>query len=186
MTRGPKPKPAGVRSQIDTVRSKRTKKAPAVEAVEVVTVAGVRPPAWLKGEALTEWNARAGAMVAAKLLTVADITPFARYCRNLALWLKLRDEIDVAGVRYETKSNHGDLRRLDPGFMAADRLERQLLATEDRFGMNPAERQRIVAARINTGSADLFGGGEAKRDGDPASKAAEPAKPIESPVGMLN
>ncbi|KRA65330.1 hypothetical protein ASD89_17305 [Caulobacter sp. Root656] len=108
MMRGPKPKPAGVGSQIDTVRSKRTKKAPAAEAVEVVTVGGVRPPTWLTGEALAEWNARAGAMVAAKLLTVADITPFARYCRNLALWLKLRDEIDIAGVRYETKSNHGD------------------------------------------------------------------------------
>jgi P27 family predicted phage terminase small subunit len=185
MTRGPKPKPAGVRSQIDTVRSKRTRKPAAAVAVEVVTVGGVRPPAWLKGEALIEWNARAGALVAAKLLSVADITPFARYCRNLALWLKLRDEIDKAGVRYETETPHGRMRRLDPGFMAADRLERQLLAIEDRFAMNPAERQRIIAARINSGTGDLFGGVEAKREGDPASKATEAAKPIESPIGML-
>jgi hypothetical protein len=73
----------------------------------------------------------------------------------------------------------------------ADRLDRMMLAFEDRFGLNPAERQRIMAARANTGApGDLFGGQQGKeaerRPDDPATPAAEAAEPIEGPIGLLN
>jgi P27 family predicted phage terminase small subunit len=83
----------------------------------------------------------------AKLLTIADVETFGRYCRNFARWLKLQRELDTDGETYVSESQHGTLKRANPAFIMADRLERMLLATEDRFGLNPAERQRIMAAR---------------------------------------
>jgi P27 family predicted phage terminase small subunit len=182
MARGPKPKPAAVRAQTNPVRSTRTKAV----AAEAVAVNGVKPPAWLKDEGLVEWNVRAPLLAAAKLLTEADVGAFARYCRNFARWVKLSKELDADGETYESVSAHGKLKRANPVFLIADRIERQLLAAEDRFGLNPAERQRIMAARAQTGaSGDLFGA--APRQEDPAAKPAQPAKPIDNgPVGMLN
>ncbi|RCL02186.1 MAG: hypothetical protein JSC189_000733 [Candidatus Tokpelaia sp. JSC189] len=40
----------------------------------------------------------------------------------------------------------------------ADRLERQLISAEDKFGLNPPEQQRIFAARAaGSNIGDLFG-----------------------------
>lgn len=184
MARGPKPKPAAVRDQTNPVRSRRTQPAEAAP-VEAAALHGVKPPAWLKGQGLVEWNARAAMLSAAKLLTAADVGAFARYCRNFALWRKLRDEMDKEGPTYESESNHGKLKRAHPSFMMADRLERQLLAVEDRFGLNPAERQRIMSARMSGGgTGDLFPP-PARKD-DPATKPTEPARPIDGPIGFLN
>jgi phage terminase small subunit len=80
------------------------------------------------------------------------------------------------------------VRRAHPAFIVADRLERQLLAAEDRFGLNPAERQRLYAARSaspDPATRDLFTD-DKKREGDPAARAAEAAKPATGAVGFLN
>lgn len=181
MSRGPKPKPAAVRDQTRAVHSRRSKAA-AEPAPAAYAVDGASPPAWLKGDGLALWNERAPILSQAKLLTAADVGTFARYCRNFALWLKLRDEMDKDGATYETVSKHGTLLRANPSFLIADRLERQLLAVEDRFGLNPSERQRIVAARLSSGyTGELF----PRREDDPASKPTEPARPIPGPIGML-
>ena len=73
----------------------------------------------------------------------------------------MQDVLDDEGETYESESAHGKLKRAHPAFLIADRLERQLLAAEDRFGLNPAERQRLYAAR-----------------------AAQPAFPGELPFGL--
>jgi P27 family predicted phage terminase small subunit len=160
------------------------------------------PPKWLKNDGLRIWKRLAPTLQAAKLLTQADSETFGRYCRNFALWLRLRDEIDREGATYEAETyvaavKEGDggsstkLKRAHPAFILADRLERQLLATEDRFGLNPAERQRIFVVRAQTGATgDLFSPNAkpsaAKREGDPAAQPVSPAEPIDGPVGMLN
>ncbi|MFZ0269931.1 phage terminase small subunit P27 family [Caulobacter sp.] len=185
MARGPKPKPAAVRAQTNPVRSKR--KPVEAAPVEAVAVNGVKPPAWLAGEGLEIWNLRAPLLAAAKLLTEADVGAFARYCRNFARWVKLSNELDKDGETYLSESAHGKLKRANPVFLIADRIERQLLAAEDRFGLNPAERQRIMAARSQSGvSGDLFAAAPPKED--PAAKPTPAAKPVvdSGPVGMLN
>lgn len=183
--RGRKPKPEAVRAQLAPVRSTRTPKAQADSAPKAA--AGLEPPDWLKDDALAEWNRLAPALHGAKLLTAPDVTAFARYCRNLARWLKMQGVLDQGEV-YTVTTQSGTVHRPRPEFLIADRLERQLLAAEDRFGLNPAERQRIMAARAQTGvSGDLFAPPpEPKREGDPATPAAKPAQPIGSPIGMLN
>jgi P27 family predicted phage terminase small subunit len=186
MTRGPKPASAAVKSQKSAVRSTRTPPAPAPEITS--SVGGVRPPSWLTGPGLDQWKRLAPTLIAAKLLSEADALAFGRYCRNFALWLKCRKEMDTEGVTYESESNHGKLRRAHPALLISDRIERQLLAMEDRFGLNPAERQRIFAARAQGVVDPLFAGfdREQRRADDPATKPAQPAQPIAGPIGLLN
>lgn len=182
---GRRPDPAAVKAHKVAVRSTRAKPASAaVDAPE----SGGKAPAWLKDEGLAIWRDRAPVLRASRLLQPADELTFARYCRNFALWLKLRKELDTVGYTYEAATtNGGTLRRADPSFLIADRIERQLLAAEDRFGLNPAERQRLMVQRAATG------GGQGQlplddtpRAGDLATPAAAAAPPVGSPIGMLN
>jgi len=186
--RGPKPQPGAVKEQKEPVRSKRKKPAGTAEGVHLA--AAGEPPKWLKDEGLKIWNRLAPMLRAMKLLTDADTPAFARYCRHYARWLSLQKRLDDEGDIYEIVTASGTVRRADPAFLMADRLDRMLLAFEDRFGLNPAERQRIMAARANTGATgDLFGGQtkEAERRADdPASPAAPAAEPVEGPIGLLN
>lgn len=186
--RGRRPQSEAVKSQKAAVRSKHPRRGP--DANGVKPTAGAQPPAWLKKEGLKVWQRLAPTLRAAKLLTDVDAHTFGRYCRNFARWLDMQARLDKNGEIYEIETASGIVRRSDPAFAIADRLERQLLATEDRFGLNPAERQRIFVARAQTGvSGDLFSMADKqaeRRPGDLAAQPAQPAEPIESPIGLLN
>lgn len=190
MARGRKPAPAAIREKKAAVRSTR---APVVqpEVAAASSPTGPQPPKWLDGDGLDIWKRLGPTLVNAKLLSGADTETFGRYCRNFARWLKMQKVLDADGEVYISESAHGTLRRANPAFLISDRLERQLLAAEDRFGLNPAERQRIFAARAQSGATgDLFPpapkGDAGKRGDDPAASPAQPAKPIGSPIGLLN
>jgi len=156
--RGPHPKPASVKTAQgnpgrrpignDPVATGDTD-APAAVAH---AAARVMPPDWLKAEGLKVWERLAPRLVALKLLSQADATTFARYCRNFARWLKMQKLVDKEGETYESVSAHGNLKRVNPAFLIADRIEKSLFAFEDRFGLNPAERQRIFAQRAAAGA----------------------------------
>ena len=80
----------------------------------------------------------------------------------------------------------GIVRRADPAYMIADRLEKQLMSAEASFGLNPAERQRLFAARASGSLGDLFGAGKGNDRQDKAPPSAPPApKGGDSPVGFL-
>ena len=200
MPRGRKPSPANVRSQKAAVHSKRPNTRPKTEAAPSGSARTLAAPAWLKGEGLKIWKRMTPRLSQAKLLGPADLETFARYCRNFARWLSLQDQIDRDGAIYETETylgsrREGDddrpavkLKRAHAALIVADRIERQLLATEDRFGLNPAERQRIMAQRAQTGvTGDLFDPAPGGKSGkDPATRPSQAADPIETPIGMLN
>ncbi|MEN6535630.1 MAG: phage terminase small subunit P27 family [Bryobacteraceae bacterium] len=183
--RGPKPQPAGVKDQKAPIRSKQRKTA---KAAQPGAPAAGAAPSWMKGEALKIFQRMAPMLRNMKLLTEADAPAFARYCKHYARWLELQKRLDKQGDIYEIETASGVVRRADPAFVMADRLDRMLLAIEDRFGLNPAERQRIMAARANTGATgDLFGSKEPeRREGDPAAPATPAAEPTEGPIGLLN
>lgn len=200
--RGRRPEPDAVKRQKAAVRSAHNKRQDAPD-VAAQTAAG-EPPKWLKADGREIWHRLAPTLRLAKLLTAADSETFARYCRNFARWLKMQSVLDAEGETYETETygaavaategkaapqNASKLKRAHPAFLIADRLERMLLAVEDRFGLNPAERQRIFAARAQTGvTGDLFTGASIseRRPEDPATPPAEPAQPIAGPIGFLN
>lgn len=186
--RGRKPQPGAIRNQKAAVRSSRSK--PIAPSVDAALLAGaIVPPAWLVKEGLAIWKKLEPTLRAQKLLTTTDAATFARYCRNFARWLKMQREMDKSGETYESESAHGKLRRASPSFLIADRIERQLLATEDRFGINPAARQSIMVARSRSGNtADLFPSANDRAGAAQATPAANPATPAEpdSPIGFLN
>ena len=192
--RGPKPQPAAVRNQKAAVRSSRRRRADMVAPGSSAVSSG-EPPAWLLKDGLKIWERLAPTLRVAKLLTAADGETFGRYCRNFARWLKMQKTLDEEGECYEVPTygaegvEGGKLKRAHPAFLISDRLERQLLALEDRFGLSPAERQRIFVARSQTGvTGDLFSPQKEaeRRPGDAAAQPAEPAEPIQSPIGLLN
>ena len=173
--RGRKPKPAAVREQLSPVRSKRVKP----EAAAAVLVGGVAPPKSVKGTALAVWNKLAPTLIALKLLTVADVPAFARYCRLSSRYEDAEKILDDEGVTYESESAHGKLKRAHPAAMLSLRYNRELLSLEAQFGLLPGERQRIMATRAQTGVSGGLDLGES-RSSNPAEPAA-PA-PIKSPA----
>jgi P27 family predicted phage terminase small subunit len=184
--RGRKPKPEAVKAQVAPVRSRRTAKA--AEAVPAVSVGGVAPPASVKGEALKLWNALAPTLLNAKLLSPPDVPAFARYCRLAARWEQAEKTLDKEGLTYESESAHGKLKRAHPAAMLSMRYSRELMALETQFGLLPAERQRIMASRAQTGvTGDLFAAPKVEAPSAAEAKPAEIApRPKSSPIALLN
>ena len=180
MKPGRKPAPAVVKEAKGNPGRRRVGADPVVSSSQT---GGVAPPVWLKGDGLKVWARLAPNVARLKLLTPVDAESFARYCRNLSRWLKMQDVLDKEGETYESESAHGKLKRAHPAFLIGDRLARLLESQEAVFGLNPAERQRIFAARSMTPdpAGDLFG---PRRD-EPVSPDA-PAPASIGPVGLLN
>lgn len=185
MKRGPKPAPAVVKEAKGNPGRRRIGADPVIAAA---SAGGVSPPMWLKGDGLKVWNRLAPNVARLKLLTPVDAESFARYCRNLSRWLKMQDVLDKEGETYESESAHGKLKRAHPAFLIGDRLARLLETQEAVFGLNPAERQRIFAARSMTPdpAGDLFGPRRDDAPPAPGPVGAEAAAPKAGPVGLLN
>ncbi|TIP37958.1 MAG: phage terminase small subunit P27 family [Mesorhizobium sp.] len=190
--RGPKPEPASVKLAKGKSGRRPIGVEPSAEeqAKTVATSGAVEPPAWLKGDALDVWNRLAPRVIGMKLLFPIDAETFGRYCRNFARWLKMQQRLDEMGEIYEIETASGKVRRADPSFIIGYHLERQLVTAEANFGLNPAERQRLFAARAAGSTGDLFSGmGSAPAAPGPDKTLASPApaKPAAkgSAVGFL-
>lgn len=177
--RGPKPEPASVKLQ-----KGNPGRRPVGADPETVHADGnqILPPDYLKDDALGIWWKLVPRLVALKLMTEADVMTFGRYCLNYARWLSLQKRLDDGGMFYEIETASGTVRRSDPAFAMADRLDKKMESVEDRFGLNPAERQRIFAARAAGGAPDLFTGNERKPVG--GAQAGAETKP-RGPIGFL-
>ncbi|WP_157014887.1 phage terminase small subunit P27 family [Mesorhizobium xinjiangense] len=184
--RGPKPEPASIKKQKASSRRPIGEDATAQEAeTNVAAAPSVSPPAWLKKDGLVVWKRLAPRLIGQKLLSRIDAETFARYCKNFARWLKMQQRLDEMGEIYEIKTASGTVRRADPAYMIADRLERQLVTAEASFGLNPAERQRIFAARAANPLGDLFEPSRASEQ--PKAPGKKPTQmPDGSAVGFLN
>lgn len=192
--RGPKPDPAAIKEAKGNPGRRPIGADPVVagddqvsDAQERTASVSVAAPVWLKGEGLDIWDRLAPRLVSMKLLSQVDAEAFGRYCRNYARWIAMQDVLDREGEVYESESTHGKLKRAHPSFMIADRLERQLQAVEDRFGLNPAERQRLYAARASQPIA-IPGELPLAHPPSPRPQAASPGarSGAGSPVGFLN
>ncbi len=178
--RGPKPEPASVKQAKGNPSRRPIGKDPA--PVAPVASGKVSPPTWLKKGGLRVWKRLAPRLEAMKLLGAADAETFARYCRNFARWIEVNEYLDSQGSTvYETETGY---ERVRAAMTVSVRLEPILERIEDRFGLNPSERQRIFAARAATASPDLFG--PAKPDAPTTAPAATKGDEHGSPVGFLN
>lgn len=209
--RGPRPQPAAIRKAKGNPGHRPIGEDPVVDesalaeigeaeaaATDAQPAASDRPalsveaPEWISEAGRKVWDRLAPRLVQLKLLTRTDAETFGRYCQNFARWLKMQTRLDELGEVYEIETASGLVRRADPAYMIADRLEKQLTTAEANFGLNPAERQRLFAARAagaSAGLGDLFGD-RAGQSQAPAAKPESvavqpsPAKPRRS-VGYL-
>ncbi|WP_196222851.1 phage terminase small subunit P27 family [Pseudooceanicola algae] len=107
----------------------------------------IQPPDWLNADGRKVWAELAPRLSAMKILQVIDAHTFARYCQVFGRWVQLEKVLNDEGTTYESESPHGSYVRSHPAFMQADRLNRSLIQMESGFGLNPADRQRLFAAR---------------------------------------
>jgi P27 family predicted phage terminase small subunit len=182
MKRGPRPQPAAVKRAKGNPGRRPIGEAPQVEEQPD----GIHPPDWLKDEGLGIWNRLAPQLASMNILAKIDAWTFARYCRNFARWLSMNERLDDVGEIYTVTTESGEVRRNDPSYVIADRLERQLIAAEANFGLNPAERQRLYAAKIAAGAQ-----GRLPLDPPPVAPTKDAPAPAgvrgdASPVGLLN
>ena len=185
--RGPKPEPAAVKAVKGNPGHRPLGADP--KGDESAKREGVLAPAWLVGEALDVWQRLAPRLEGMNLLRRIDAETFGRYCRNFANWLKANSMLDEQGLTYDVESEHGKYVRPHPATVIADRLERQLTTAEANFGLNPAERQRIFAARAAMSAAGgLFDDvPEQRRPASPnRAPAAEKPKAPGKLAGFLN
>lgn len=198
--RGPKPEPASVKKQKGNPGRRPIGEDPELSAAEAdssenaaalsapaTSGKSVRPPDWLEGHGLQIWQRLAPRLQQMRLLGTADVETFARYCRNFARWLDANAKLDELGSPvYETETGY---ERMRAAMMVSLRLEPVLERIEDRFGLNPAERQRIFAQRAALGAAGelpLTSPAKAKAEHD-EGKSTPPAAPpsVAPPVGFL-
>ncbi len=178
--RGPKPEPAAIK----IAKGNPSRRPVGEDPAPMFGAAKVTPPAWLKKGGLAVWKRLAPRVTALKLLTQTDAETFARYCRNFARWLEANAAIDKDGMSYATDTGY---ERIRVAMMVSIRLEPLLERAEDRFGLNPAERQRIFAARSAMPAGDLFGG-QAQPARPSGTGQPDPARRpgAGEPVGFLN
>lgn len=106
-------------------------------------------PDWLSEDAAQVWNTLIPDLKNLKFFRNTDVMAFSRYCEYFATWKNLKVKVDQKGETYETSSRHGDMQRLNPDFVAMLRIDDKLEHYEDRFGLSPAARQRVMLSMSN-------------------------------------
>ncbi len=170
---GPKPQPAEIKALKGNPGGRPLGRAPAELGLFSAT-----PPRSLKRKPKAVWKQLAGKLAGLKFIKVSDEPALERYCVDLAAWRDVTAKLEETGQVYETSSTHGTMLRVHPLFLVQDRLAKRLESFEDRFGLNPASRQRILQ-----GLAAQVGGGDLPL---PARRDEQPAAPAASPIGMLS
>jgi P27 family predicted phage terminase small subunit len=176
--RGPAPEPAAVKKAKGNSGRRPIQTAEMENLVENVGAASgeMAPPDWLNEEGQKVWEYLAPKLLAMRILQKIDTLTFGRYCQDFGRWVMLSNTLNEEGTTYESESPHGTYKRAHPAFMQADRLNRSLMAMEGGFALNPADRQRLFAAKAAASIApDLFN--QTDKDEPDDSK---------SPVGLLN
>lgn len=179
MAAGRKPKPAEAKEAAGNPGKRRIAKTP-----DSLPSASLPAPKFLSKQAKIVWDRAAPGLIKINFLRATDIDAFARYCEHVAEFWMLTRRLRRDGLTYWTDSNHGKLKRLNPDFQARDRIERQLVPLEDRFGLSTAARQQIMQRLADRIPMDPGMQNRAENQGDMLS--AQSGQDEDTPVGFLN
>jgi P27 family predicted phage terminase small subunit len=143
------------------------------------------PPDWIVGtSARAVWKRIVPELQRLNIMNESFRDPVGRYCLHFADWIRLSKEIARDGTTMMVKMTNSEERmpRVNPAIRVRDTLERSLIDIEDRFGLSPLARFRIVSHQAANPQRDLFG-----REPAPAPDADQPPMPppSASPVGVL-
>ncbi len=108
------------------------------------------PPEWLAGTtgaigsmAVDAWNTLAPLLVDARQLRDGDQISLARYCRYVAEWVELSNEIDINGLTIVNTTKFGETTIENPAFRARARNETAIAALEKELGLSPRARVEV-------------------------------------------
>ena len=152
------------------------------KTIDDVVEAGPLPadtPKHLSVAAQRFWARIAPELERINFVRATDKAGLERYCETLAdywqIQLKLRGKERV----YWTESLHGKMKRIEPLVLLLQRYEKLLFDYDDRLGLNPQARQRILLGMAGVQTKLPFEPDEH----DPA--AERPERAVASPVGLL-
>lgn len=112
-----------------------------------------------------------------RILRETDLPAFGRYVALLAKWEEVDKALRAAQLVQVTDSEHvTGLERVGKWLMVALMLDKRLTEIEDRFGMNPAARQRLFLQMAAAGSAPRL-----PLDSPAPAKTADAVPPLASP-----
>jgi P27 family predicted phage terminase small subunit len=150
-------------------------------------------PRGLKAGPRKVWDALAPTLAQLRFLRPSDLTAFRRYCVFIYKWSQIEPDLIGAKATVTTVSQHNPdgLERKSATLLVALMLDKRLSEIEDRFGMNPAARQRLLLQMAQQGALPLgeHGRQTVRTESDvPGAEAPTlDLKPRpESPVGLLN
>lgn len=127
-----------------------------------------------------------------RFIKATDSDALARWAVWMAKWVDIKKRLSAkkADVYYETKSKHGKMLRAHPLYASMIQIDKQLMALEDRIGLNPTSRQAILRGLINAPSlpnGSLFGDDVEKPQAPTmsAEDRKEVAANVNGPLGFL-
>ena len=145
-------------------------------------------PKWVSERLARQvWDQLQGAL---HFLRESDAQVFGRYCVYLADWVTANKEIKASGgAVYITSSQHVEnMMRINPWFVVRGRLEDDLVKLEEKLGLTPLDRQKIIrdlAAAAQLPASDLFGGDGGEADDEPEDKADAPPAPLADAIATI-
>ena len=103
-------------------------------------------PAWLRDEALIEWQRLAPELERIGILTMADEAEFAIYCQALAEFVEAEARLQKDGKTQTTKDG---FERKSPWCSIRDESWKRLHQAASGFGLNPSARAKVEANPIS-------------------------------------
>jgi P27 family predicted phage terminase small subunit len=108
------------------------------------------PPPMLSGYAVEEWRRLAPELYRLRLLTVADLMPFAAYCSSYARWRMAEEALARVAERDPVtggllvKGSSGDA-IVNPLVRLSRQAADNMVTFAGHFGLSPAARARIAS-----------------------------------------
>lgn len=142
-------------------------------------------PQHLSKDARALWSKLAPELVRLRFVRHTDHPSLERYCEALADYWKIQRKLRGKERTYWTDTLHGKMKRVDPLFLVMQRVEDKLFAYEDRIGLNPQARQRILLGMAaGQGMLPLNNPTQNQTDGEKDQPGTSPTG-ADSPIGFL-
>lgn len=159
MARGPRKKAAelALRQGNPGRRSRSGLEAAAgIGSAKLASTSDFPAPPDLDPAAVPYWHQSVAWLTSQNMLKGVEPHALARYCEYYAMWRSARaamaDRRTSTGIRptYETKTQHGTMRRVRPEWKIMMDCERELKQLGDRFGFTPAARASLFTRLAET------------------------------------
>jgi P27 family predicted phage terminase small subunit len=144
-------------------------------------------PRHLSEAARLFWGRIAGEVQRLNFVRLTDRSILERYCETLAEYWQIQTQLRGKPRFYWTDTKHGKMKRIEPTVLLQHRVEKMLLDYEDRIGLNPLARQRIlIGMAASQGALPLDPLNEGEKDGNESGQGGGTTpQPEDSPVGFL-